>query len=121
MSELKFSKKHIWVSTESDRVKLGVTDYAQEQLGNILFLNLPDCDEKIHIGAAFGDIESVKTVSDLISPVDGTVISVNEKLMDEPDEISDNPYESWFVEIEVSNISEELMTESEYKDYLQTL
>lgn len=121
MSELLFSKKHIWVNSEEEKVKVGITDYAQDKLGNILFINLPDCEEDVVIGNTFGDIESVKTVSDLISPVDGKVISVNEDLVDEPDIINDTPYKAWLIEVEASKKSDELMTESEYKEYLEKL
>jgi glycine cleavage system H protein len=121
MSEMRYSKKHLWVKTEDNKATIGITDYAQEKLGNILFLNLPDCDEEISIGEAFGDIESVKTVSDLISPVSGVVIAVNEDLMNEPDEINENPYDSWFIEVEVSAEHTELMSDNQYKEYLETL
>ena len=121
MGELLFSPKHIWVKIGGNIVIMGISDYAQKKLGNILFLNLPDCDEEITMGNVFGDIESVKIVSDLISPVSGKVTSINEDLLGEPDLINDKPYESWFIKVKVENISEELMSEEEYKEYIKTL
>lgn len=121
MSGLQFSKKHLWIAIDGNMAKIGISDYAQDKLGNILFLNLPDSGEELIIGSAFGDIESVKTVSDLISPVNGKVVSVNEELIDEPDLINDEPYKSWLVEVEINALSEELMSEEKYKDYIETL
>lgn len=121
MGAILFSKEHIWIKEEENTAKLGISDYAQEKLGNILFLNLPDSDDKLLIGNTFGDIESIKTVSDLISPIDAKVISVNEDLVDEPNVINSKPYESWFMEVEVLSKSDDLMTESEYKEYIKTL
>lgn len=109
-----YSKKHIWVLVEGDNATIGITDYAQEKLGNIMFLNLPDVGECIEIGERFGDIESIKTVSDLVAPVTGEIVKVNEELVDEPDIINEKPYESWFVEVKADDISEELMDEETY-------
>lgn len=114
MSDRLFSKEHIWVVKDGECATLGVTEYAQEELGNIMFLNLPDVGESLTCGESFGDIESIKTVSDLISPVDGEVIKINEDLMDEPDSINDAPYESWFIEAKVEALSADLMSEEEY-------
>lgn len=109
-----FSKSHIWVLQIGDTVRLGVSDHAQKKLGNIMFLNLPDAGEEVLIGQRFGDIESIKTVSDLISPVDGKVIAVNEELIDEPESINEAPYESWFIEVKVRSLEECLMDENAY-------
>ena len=114
MNNRLFSKTHIWVSGNEDTVILGITDFAQEQLGSVMFLNLPDVGEKLKIGQPFGDIESIKTVSDLISPVEGEVLKINEELVDEPDLINDEPYNSWFVEVKVTLLSDELMDEKAY-------
>lgn len=109
-----FSKNHIWVLPIGDTVRLGVSDHAQKKLGNIMFLNLLDVGEKVLIGQRFGDVESIKTVSDLISPVDGKVIAVNEGLIDEPESINEAPYESWFIEVKVRSLEEGLMDENAY-------
>jgi glycine cleavage system H protein len=121
MSEKKYSKKHLWVEIEENIATIGITDYAQEKLGNVLFINLPEYEDKIFIGTALGDIESTKTVSDLISPVSGTVTDVNEELIDEPDVINDTPYESWLIRVEVSAEDTELMSEAEYEEYIKTI
>lgn len=114
MADRLFSNKHIWMTRDGEIAKLGISDYAQEKLGNIMFLNLPDVGNKIASGQRFGDIESIKTVSDLISPVDGEVVKVNDELVDEPDIINEEPYESWFVEIKIDSVSDDLMDEETY-------
>ena len=114
MAERLFSDKHVWVSVNGETALIGITDHAQKKLGNIMFLNLPDVGETLAEGQRFGDIESIKTVSDLISPVDGDVIRVNEELVDEPDAINEAPYESWFIEVKISSLSGGLMDEETY-------
>ena len=121
MEKLLYSEHHVWVSREEGIVRLGITDYAQESLGAILFLNLPDEGETVSIGERFGDIESVKTVSDLISPVEGDIVRVNEALTEAPEEINETPYDCWFVEVRADSISEELMDEAAYAQYRETL
>jgi len=109
-----FSKNHVWVVQTEGTAWLGVSDHAQKELGNIMFLNLPDIGEELLTGQRFGDIESIKTVSDLISPVDGKVIAVNEELVDAPENINEIPYESWFIEVRVTSVAEDLMDEDTY-------
>lgn len=112
-----FSKEHLWVSQGNKYVRIGITDYAQEQLKAIMFLNIPDEGESVVAGERFGDVESIKTVHDLISPVSGKILKVNEDLVDEPDQINDDPYGSWFLEIEVSKYADDLMDEYAYMEY----
>jgi glycine cleavage system H protein len=119
--ERRFSKEHLWILQEGNKAKIGISDYAQEKLGNILFLNLPDEEDELIVGSVFGDIESVKTVSDLIAPLSGRVVAVNEDLIDEPDAINEEPYESWFVEVELADLPEDLMTENDYKEFVNNL
>ena len=114
MAERLFSDKHIWIITDGENATIGITDYAQKKLGSIMFVNLPDVGQSMTSGQRFGDIESIKTVSDLISPADGTVTKVNEELVDEPDLINETPYESWLVEIKVAALSDNLMDEETY-------
>ncbi len=114
MSKRLFSNKHVWVLQDGEIATIGITEYAQEKLGNIMFLNLPEIGEKVLFGQRFGDIESIKTVSDLFSPVDGEVIKINEELVDEPDAINDEPYESWFIEVRVTSVPDDLMDEETY-------
>lgn len=118
---LLYSKDHIWVEQDGEMFRLGISDYAQDSLGVILFLNLPDEGDKLRIGECFGDIESVKTVSDLISPVTGKVVRVNEPLLDEPSEINERPYECWFLEVEADGQAEDLMDEDAYQQYRESL
>ncbi len=114
MSKRFFSNKHVWLLQDGEIATIGITEYAQEKLGSIMFLNLPEVGEKVESGQRFGDIESIKTVSDLFSPVDGEVIRINEVLVDEPDAINEEPYESWFVEVKVTSIPDDLMDEETY-------
>lgn len=114
MAERLFSDNHVWILISGENATIGITDHAQEKLGNIMFLNLPDVGESIVSGQRFGDIESIKTVSDLISPVSGEVIRVNEDLVDEPETINEAPYDSWFIEVKVAEISDDLMDEAAY-------
>ena len=111
---LYYSKNHLWLRTDGNTAKIGLTDYAAEKLGNIVFVNLPDVGENLSAGEKFGDVESVKTVSDLISPVDGEITEVNEALLDEPEIISENPSEVWLIKARVENIPDGLMTAEEY-------
>ena len=116
-----FSKDHIWVYQEDHTVKIGISAYAVEQLGSIMFLNLPEVGERIEINERFGDIESVKTVSDLISPVTGEVVSVNENLLENLENISNNPYKSWFIEVKAEQFADGLMSKEEYQKYRDEL
>lgn len=115
------SKDHIWMELQENTARIGITDYAQEQLGNILFLNLPEIGEPVKAGEKFGDVESIKTVTDLLSPADGEVIGVNQALMDMPEAINENPYESWLIEIRADKVSGGLMEEKAYRQYKAAL
>lgn len=116
-NNLLFSNKHIWIDDKGDTALLGITDHAQSRLGAIMFINLPDIGERVECNERFGDIESVKTVSDLISPVSGEVVSVNEELMDEPESINEAPFKSWFVEVKVESRIDDLMDEKTYNTH----
>ena len=121
MGNLLFSEQHMWISVESDNtVKIGLSDYAQKKLGAIVFINLPEIGEQLVKGECFGDVESIKTVSDLISPVNGEVLHVNEELLDAPENINANPYTSWLIEISMDKM-EELMEADVYAAYLEQL
>lgn len=112
--EKSFSKNHIWVSAERNVAAMGVTGRAKKGLGEIMFLNLPEIGEKLEIGKRFGDIEGVKKVFDLISPLDGEVIEINEKVFEEQEEIDDGIYEDWFVKARYDKMDEGLMDETAY-------
>ena len=122
MKNLLFSKNHIWIKkTSSNTSILGVSDYAQEQLGTIVFVNLPCVGDRILENTCFGDMESIKTVSDLISPINGTVLQINEMVLDNPDLINSNPYDTWLLELSTEDMTHDLMNKTTYLDYLEQL
>ena len=121
MSNLLYSKDHEWVlSLEGNRVRIGISDYAQNSLGDIVFVENPEEGDEVTASETMGSIESVKAVSDLISPVSGSVVLVNEELEDSPQLINEKPYEAWLIEVELSNPDElnSLLKEDEYKAFI---
>ena len=117
MENYKFSKSHEWVKEEGNNVvKVGLSDFAQSELGDIVYVNLPEVGTKVELGTAFTDVESVKAVSEVFSPVTGVVTAVNEELADSPELINNAPYDAWIVEVEVEAV-EELMSEEEYAEF----
>lgn len=114
---LKYTKNHEWLRIESDEAFIGITDFAQGELGDIVFVEVETVGEEINKGETFGTIEAVKTVSDIFMPVSGKVIEFNEKLEDTPELVNSDPYgEGWIIKISVKDISEadDLHTSSEY-------
>ncbi|WP_419790724.1 glycine cleavage system protein GcvH [Staphylococcus chromogenes] len=106
-SELKYSKEHEWVKVEGNIATIGITDFAQNELGDIVFVELPEVDDEVSEGETFGSVESVKTVSELYSPVSGKITEINEDLEDEPEAVNESPYEkAWMVKVELSDESE---------------
>ena len=99
-AELSYTTTHEWVSIEGDTYTIGLTDYAQNALGDLVFVNLPQEGDEVVNGEAFADVESVKAVSDVYSPVTGTVVQVNEELLDAPEAINEDPYNAWLVRVE---------------------
>lgn len=100
--KLLYTKEHEWVKKEDGQVTIGITDFAQSQLGDIIFLELPEVGQKIVSGEPFGEIEAVKTVSELYAPINGTVIEINEDLEDNPDNINQDCYGSgWIIKVEL--------------------
>ena len=118
--ELLYSKSHEWVKEEGDVAVIGLTDYAQSELGDLVFVNLPEEGDEISIGEAFSDVESVKAVSDVYAPVSGTVCEINEELMDAPEKINEAPYEAWFVKVKDITEREELLSAEEYKAFVES-
>lgn len=121
-SELKYSREHEWIRVEGNLVTIGITDYAQEELGDIVNVELPDEGDEIHKDEAFGAVESVKASSEVFSPVSGKIIEVNEPLLDAPEMINEDPYdEGWMVKVELSDSSEldELMDAAGYMQYIE--
>jgi len=105
--DLRYSEDDEWTRTEGDSVRIGITDYAQDQLGDIVFVELPEVGDSIEKGSPFGVIESVKAVSDLYAPVTGTVTEINESLADNPEQVNENCYEDgWIVKIQLRDASE---------------
>ncbi len=105
--DLKYTENDEWIRVEGDTAKIGLTDYAQDHLSDLVFVELPDVGEKLTKGEAFASVESVKAASDVYAPASGEVIAVNNKLDDAPETINSDPYgEGWFVEIKLSNKAE---------------
>jgi len=117
--DLKYSKEHEWVKIAGNKAYVGITDYAQDALGDIVFVELPEVGTEISAGDTFGVVESVKAASDIYCPVSGTITKVNEELVDSPEIINEDPYGAWIIEIELSDPSEldELMDDKEYEDF----
>src|SRR5690606_33770834 len=119
---LLYSKEHEWVQEISDSVvRVGITEYAQDQLGDIVYIELPEIDAEVAKGESFTVVESVKAASDVYAPVSGTVVAVNEKLEDNPELINESPYdEGWIVEIKCDELDlSDLMTAEEYARYIE--
>ena len=105
--ELSYSEDHEWTSVEGDRVRVGITDYAQDALGDVVFIELPSVGASVERGVAFGEVESTKSVSDLFAPVSGTVTEVNDSLDDTPEAVNEDPYgDGWICVIELSDSSQ---------------
>ena len=120
--DLLYTKTHEWLKkTEDGTALVGLTDYAQAELGDLVFVNLPMEDDAVEAGESFADVESVKAVSDVNSPVSGVVVAVNVELNDAPVKINETPYEAWLIEVGEIEDTEELMTADEYAEYLETL
>ena len=125
-NNLRYSEEHEWVKTEGNEVVIGITHFAQSELGDIVFVELPEVGATIEANEPFGSVESVKTVSELYAPVSGKVVAVNEELSDQPELVNESPYEgAWMVKVELSDASqvEKLLTAEKYaemtnQDYL---
>jgi glycine cleavage system H protein len=103
---LKYTKDHEWVELSGDRAKIGITDYAQKQLGDVVYVELPDVGTTIKQGDSFGTIESVKAVSELYAPVSGEVTAVNTALKDKPEQVNTTPHEAWMIKVRLSDPAE---------------
>ncbi|WP_368985597.1 glycine cleavage system protein GcvH [Caldifermentibacillus hisashii] len=115
--DFRFSKEHEWVKVEGDKVRVGISDFAQSELGDIVFVELPEVGKKLQVNEPFGSVESVKTVSELYAPISGTIVEFNEQLTDSPELVNESPYEqAWMVVIEPKDLSEleTLMNAEEY-------
>ena len=120
-SEFKYSKEHEWVKVEGNTATIGITEYAQGELGDIVFVELPDVDDEINEGDTFGSVESVKTVSELYAPVSGKIVETNDELEDSPEFVNESPYEkAWMVRVELSDESQldELLSAEQYSEMI---
>ena len=120
--ELKYHKEHSWVKVDGNRAIIGITDYAQESLGDIVYIDLPDTDSPIEADAEIGEIESTKATSSVISPVSGTIVKVNSDLEDAPETINEDPYgKGWICVVEMENSKElsSLMDAEEYAKFVE--
>ena len=116
-AEMKYSKDHEWMKEEDGVVVICISDFAQDALGDVVFVNLPGEGDEVTAGEAFGDVESVKAVSDLVSPVSGTVCAVNEDLLDEPEQLNKAPYDAWLIKVENVSDTEELLDAVAYEAF----
>ena len=115
---LKYSASHEWVKTEGDQVVIGITDFAQKELGDLVFINLPNVGDEIVHDEAFADVESVKAVSDIISPVNGVITEVNEALLDAPELINQDAYDAWIIKAkDVSGLAS-LLSAEQYEELI---
>ena len=120
---LRYSESHEYVRVEGNYGYVGITDYAQHALGNVVYVDMPEVDDEVTAGEEFGAVESVKAASDLISPVSGTVVEVNEALEDEPDLVNKDAFENWIIKVELSDASEldNLMDATAYSAHVEKL
>ncbi|CCX68237.1 MULTISPECIES: glycine cleavage system protein GcvH [Prevotellaceae] len=118
---LYYSESHEFVRVEGEYGYIGITDYAQNALGNVVYVDMPEVDDEIEAGEDFGAVESVKAASDLISPVSGTVVEINENLEDTPELVNKDAYENWIIKVELTNKEElnELMDAEAYKNFCE--
>lgn len=120
--ELKYTEEHEWVLVEDDVATIGITDFAQEQLGDVVFVELPEVGDSFDVGKSFGVVESVKAVSDVYAPVSGEVVEINEELPDEPEILNNSPYEDgWMVKIRLADAAEldDLMDAAAYQEFVE--
>lgn len=120
--ELKYTEEHEWVLTEGELVTIGITDFAQDQLGDVVFVELPDEGATVEAGKVFGVVESVKAVSDIYCPISGEVVEINSELVDSPETLNTSPYEdAWMIKVQPSDSSQldDLMDASAYQKFIE--
>ena len=115
--ELKYTKDHEWMVMEGDVAVIGISDFAQDALGDVVFINLPEVGDTVTAGESFSDVESVKAVSDVNSPVTGVIVAVNEDLADSPENLNSDPYGSWIIKVENITATEELLDAAAYEAF----
>ncbi len=120
--DLKYTEEHEWVLVEGDVVAIGITDFAQDQLGDVVFVELPEVGDTVEAGSTFGVVESVKAVSDVYAPVSGEVVEINEELPDEPEVLNTSPYEDgWMIKVKLADLSslDDLMDVKAYQEFVE--
>ena len=118
--DCRFTKEHEWAREEGDKVVVGITDYAQDQLGDVVFVGLPDPGTEVEAGEPLGEVESTKSVSDIYSPVTGVVVAKNDRLEEAPEAVNSDPYgEGWLVAIEPSDDEPDLLSPQEYRKLVE--
>ena len=119
--DLLYSEEHEWIKKEDGKVRIGITSFAQSELGDIVFVELPEEGDEIEVDEPFGSVESVKTVSELYAPISGKVVEINEELEDNPEYVNESPYEkAWMVVVEPSDESEidDLLSDEQYQEFI---
>ncbi len=116
-----YAESHEYVKIEGEYGYVGITDYAQHELGNVVYVDMPEVDDEVSAGEDFGAVESVKAASDLISPVSGVVVEINDALNDSPELVNADPYENWIIKVKLSDASEteNLMDAAAYKEFIK--
>lgn len=120
--DLRYSEEHEWVKVEGEKARIGITDFAQDELGDIVFVELPEVGDELEADEPFGSVESVKTVSELYAPISGKVVEINEDLDDSPEYVNESPYDkAWMIVVEPSDSSEidELMSPEDYEKMIE--
>ena len=121
-NDLMYTKSHEWIKMQEDGTALvGLSDYAQDALGDLVFVNLPETGDEVSAGEPFADVESVKAVSDVYSPLTGVVDAINDNLLDTPEAINEAPYDAWFIKVSDITDKEELMDAGAYEAFLKTI
>jgi glycine cleavage system H protein len=120
-TSLKYTKDHEWIDVAGERGRVGITEYAQQQLGDVVYVDLPEIGTHLKAGQSFGTIESVKAVSELYAPVSGEVVEVNAALKDKPEGVNADPYQSWMIVLRLTNLGETgaLLDASQYADLVK--
>lgn len=119
VKDLYYSEDHEWVKVEGDEAFIGITDFAQDQMGDIVYVELPEVDDELEQDDDFSAVESVKAASDIYIPVSGTVVEANEDLLDSPEILNEDPYENWIIKVKLEDKSEldDLMSSEEYEEF----
>ena len=118
--EALYAKSHEWVIFDGDEATIGISDYAQSELGDLVFVNLPEEGDEVEVGESFADVESVKAVSDIYSPVTGVVAEINEELLDAPEKINEDAFGAWFIKVKDITDKADLISAEEYEAFCES-